>query len=420
MLSLHDIQAARERIADHLYVSPCARSETFSRRCEAHAFFKLENLQMTGSFKERGALNKILQLAEAEIERGVVAASAGNHAQAVAYHASKAGVRASIVMPHRTPLIKVANTRAYGAEVILAGDNFDEAYAVAREKEEQERSTFLHPFDDEQVIAGQGTLALELVEQVPDLEVVIAPVGGGGLIAGLGIALKALLPKSTLIGVQAAAAPAMQRSLQAGRSTVVPLRDTIADGIAVKQPGRMTLEYVQRYVDDMVCVDEEEIANAILLLLEQEKTVVEGAGAVPLAALYNGHVPLARGRTTVIVLSGGNIDVNVISRIIERGLAKDGRLVRLQVQLHDEPGALANLLLKVSQCRVNVIEVHHNRAFNEVGLAEVHVELTLETRGRDHVEELKSALAHDGYTLGDFTGGHPTSTAAGAHESDSC
>ena len=397
MISLADIQAARERIADRIYKSPCALSETFSRRCGATTLFKLENLQMTGSFKERGALNRILQLRPAEKAAGVIAASAGNHAQAVAYIAGQEGIRASIVMPRATPLIKIANTRSHGAEVLLEGNSFDEAYAVARRKQEDDGSTFLHPFDDERVIAGQGTIGLELLEQVPDVEVVISPIGGGGLISGIGVACKSLKPDILLIGVQAAAVPSMQRSLEAGEPTLTAQQDTIADGIAVKKPGELTLEYVRRYVDDVVSVSEEEIANAILLLLEQEKSVVEGAGAATLAALYNGHVPLARGRKTVMVLSGGNIDVNLLSRIIERGLAKDGRLVRLELQIHDEPGALAKLLLEIGRCQANVIEVHHNRAFNEVGLAEVAVELTLETRGEEHVAEIRSALAKRGY-----------------------
>ncbi len=397
MISLADIQAARERIADRIYKSPCALSETFSRRCQATTLFKLENLQMTGSFKERGALNRILQLRPAEKAAGVIAASAGNHAQAVAYIAGQEGIRASIVMPRGTPLIKIANTRSHGAEVLLEGNNFDEAFAVARRKQEDDGSTFLHPFDNERVIAGQGTIGLELLEQVPDLEVVISPIGGGGLISGIGVACKSLKPDILLIGVQAAAVPSMQRSLEAGEPTLTVQQDTIADGIAVKKPGELTLEYVRRYVDDVVSVSEEEISNAILLLLEQEKSVVEGAGAATLAALYNGHVPLARGRKTVMVLSGGNIDVNLLSRIIERGLAKDGRLVRLELQIHDEPGALAKLLLEIGRCQANVIEVHHNRAFNEVGLAEVAVELTLETRGEEHVAEIRSALAKRGY-----------------------
>lgn len=399
MLELDDIQAAYERIRASVYYSPCAYSQTFSKRCDTKAHFKLENLQMTGSFKERGALNRILDLDDTERARGVVAASAGNHAQAVAYHARQAGISATIFMPRRTPLVKIANTRSHGAKVILEGDSFDEAYAAALDLEKSENRVFLHPFDDDAVIAGQGTVAIEIAQQVPDVEVVVVPIGGGGLISGVGIALKALRPEVKIIGVQALAVPSMQRSVASGRRETVHNRDTIADGIAVKRPGEKTLRYVERFVDNIVCVDEEEIANAILLLLEREKTVVEGAGAVTLAAVANGHVPEAIGKRTVMILSGGNIDVNLLSRIIERGLAKDGRLVKIEASIQDEPGALAKLLQQVGEQGVNVIEVHHNRAFNDLGLAEVTVELTLETRGRDHLHRLAEALRESGYAL---------------------
>jgi threonine dehydratase len=335
---------------------------------------------MTGSFKERGALNKILQLPASARQRGVIAASAGNHAQAVAYHAARDGIPATIVMPRRTPLIKVANTRQHGAEVILHGNDFDEAYARAVEIERERGLVAIHPFDDEAVIAGQGTIALELLEQEPELDVVVVPIGGGGLISGIAVAIKALRPGVAVIGVEAAACPAMKASLEAGSRVTTPaIGHTIADGIAVKQPGELTLEYARRFVDDVVTVDEEEIANAVLLLLEQEKTVTEGAGAVALAAVYNGRVPAARGKggrdrggrvpRVAMIVSGGNIDVNILSRIIERGLAKDGRLVRLEVQLPDEPGALAALLGEVGRQAANVIEVHHERTFSDLGLA---------------------------------------------------
>jgi threonine dehydratase len=397
MLEPRDFAEARARIADRIYLSPCARSETFSRRCGATTFFKLENLQMTGSFKERGALNKMRQLSPAARRRGVIAASAGNHAQAVAYHAAQDGIPATIVMPRRTPLIKVANTRQHGAEVILHGNDFDEAYARSLELQQERGLHAIHPFDDEAVIAGQGTIALELLEQVPDLQVVLVPVGGGGLISGIAVAIKGLRPRVKVIGVEAAAYPAMARSVEAGRPVTVAAATTIADGIAVKRPGVLTLAYVKRFVDDLVTVDEEEIANAVLLLLEQEKTVTEGAGAVALAALYNRRVPIARGKRTVMILSGGNIDVNILSRIIERGLVKDGRLVRLEVQLPDEPGALAALLAEVGRLQANVIGVHHERTFSDLGLARVAVELTLETRGADHVRQLEASLRDHGF-----------------------
>ncbi len=404
MLELADIYAARDRIQNSVYCSPCAFSQTFSKRCDTKAYFKLENLQMTGSFKERGALNRILELDDAERARGVVAASAGNHAQAVAYHARQAGISATIFMPRRTPLIKIANTRSYGARVILEGDSFDEAYAAAADLERQENRVFVHPFDDDAVIAGQGTVGLEILEQVPDVEVVVVPIGGGGLISGIAIAMKALRPEIQIIGVQAAAVPSMRESVRSGCRETVENRDTIADGIAVKRPGERTLRYVERYVDDIVCVSENEIANAILLLLEREKTVVEGAGAVGLAAVANGHIPAVIGKRTVMVLSGGNIDVNLLSRIIERGLAKDGRLVKIEATIQDEPGALAKLLQQVAAEGANVIEVHHNRAFNELGLAKVTVALTLETRGRDHLLKLTASLKASGFSLHNMGG----------------
>ena len=397
MLEARHIVEARERIRDRIYLSPCARSETFSKRCGAITFFKLENLQMTGSFKERGALNKMRQLTPAERRRGVIAASAGNHAQAVAYHAQRDGIPATIVMPRRTPLIKVANTRGHGAEVVLHGNDFDEAYAHALTIERERRLVAVHPFDDDAVIAGQGTIALELLEQEPELQVVVVPVGGGGLISGIAIALKGLKPRVKVIGVEAEVCPAMKASVAAGRRVTVHAGTTIADGIAVKRPGKLTLEYVSRYVDDLVTVDEEEIANAVLLLLEQEKTVTEGAGAVALAALYNRRIKSAQGKRTVMILSGGNIDVNLLSRIIERGLAKDGRLVRLEVQLPDEPGSLAALLAEVGRQSANVIAVHHERTFSDLGLATVAVELTLETRGAEHLRQLEAALAEQGF-----------------------
>jgi threonine dehydratase len=397
MVEARHVVEARERIRDRIYLSPCARSETFSRRCGATTFFKLENLQMTGSFKERGALNKILQLSPRERRKGVIAASAGNHAQAVAYHANRDGIPATIVMPRRTPLIKVSNTRGHGAEVVLFGNDFDEAYAHALEIQRERGLVAIHPFDDAAVIAGQGTIALELLEQEPELEVVLVPVGGGGLISGIAVAIKHFRPRVKVIGVEAEAAPAMKKSVEAGRRVTVGSGTTIADGIAVKRPGALTFDCVRRWVDDMVTVDEEEIANAVLLLLEQEKTVTEGAGAVTLAALYNRKVPAARGKRTAMIVSGGNIDVNILSRIIERGLVKDGRLVRLEVQLPDEPGSLAALLAEVGRQSANVIEVHHERTFSDLGLARVAVELTLETRGGDHVRQLEAALLDQGF-----------------------
>jgi len=397
-LSLSDVEAARQRLSETIYASPCAYSETLSRLTGSRCFVKLENLQMTGSFKERGAANRLLTLSEAERIRGVVAASAGNHGLAVAFHSERLGIRSVIVMPEWAPLIKVTSARYHGAEVVLAGANYDEAYAHARGIQTERRLTFIHPFDDPAVIAGQGTLGLELLEQCPDMDAVVVPVGGGGLISGVALVIKAKNPKVQLIGVQAEEMAAMQASLSAGQRIILPAAATIADGIAVRQVGECTFELAMKYVDSVVTVNEAEIANAILLLLEIEKTVVEGAGATTLAALVNKKIALA-GKTVVLVLSGGNIDVNVISRIIERGLVKDGRLVRLSVLLQDRPGALARLAALVAESRANVLHISHDRAFSHARIGETQVELTLETSGRQQIEAVKRRLGDAGYQV---------------------
>ena len=399
MIGLDDVRAARSRIGDAVYRSPCARSEHFSRRSGAVTYFKLENLQMTGSFKERGALNRLLTLRPEERACGTITASAGNHAQAVAFHASRLGISSVVVMPKRTPLIKVTNTRDLGAEVILHGDDFDAAYAHARLIEAERGLTFVHPFDDDHVIAGQGTIGLELLEEVPDLDVVIVAIGGGGMISGIATAVKALRPQIEVIGVQTAAVPSMVRSVERGEPILVPPAITIADGIAVKRPGVRTLEIVRRRVDDIVTVTEEEIANAMLLLLEREKTVAEGAAATTLAALVNGRVPRAAGRKVCMVLGGGNVDVNLLARVIERGLLKDQRRVRFDVKLQDRPGALAGLLRLVADAEANVLEVHHERAFEGVSLGEVDVQLTLETRGAEHAAVIVSRIEAAGLEI---------------------
>lgn len=397
MIGIQDIREASERLDDYIKKTPCQSSEAFSRLSGASVCLKLENQQFTGSFKERGALNKLLSLSEDERRRGVICASAGNHAQGVAFHAGRLGIPATIVMPDRTPLIKISRTRGFGARVELAGANFDEAYAEARRIQEKERLTFVHPFDDDFVMAGQGTIGLELIEQVPDLDAVIVPIGGGGLIAGVATAVKALSPKVRVYGVQTAAFPSMQRSVEAGEPVTVASGSTIADGIAVKRPGDKTLRVIQERVDGIVTVSEEEIANAIVLLLEEEKTVAEGAGAAALAALIHGHLPDLRGKRCAVVISGGNIDVNLLSRIIERGLVKEGRLVRLVVTVEDRPGGLARLTTLVAAQHANVIEIHHDRAFADSGFGETQIEMTLETRGPDHVRSIRESLEKAGY-----------------------
>lgn len=398
MVTLPDVQAALGRIRDRIYLSPCARTETLSRLSGTSAFLKLENLQMTGSYKERGALNTLLLAGEAERARGLIAASAGNHAQGVAYHAGRLGVKATIVMPESTPIMKVANTRAHGARIVLHGANYDEAYAEARRLEQVEGLTFVHPFDDPRIIAGQGTVGLEILDQVPEVDAILVPIGGGGLVSGVAVAAKALRPEVRIVGVETEVLPSMLAALEAGRPVTLEPASTIADGIAVKRAGDLTFEHVRRLVDEIVTVSEEEIASAILYLLEKEKTVAEGAGAVTVAALMNRRAAGLEGRRVVAIVSGGNIDVNLVARIIERGLVKDGRLVRVSVALTDKPGQLAKVSAIIAHHRANVIEVHHTRAF-ATRFGDTTLQLTLETRGLEHVQEILQALRERGYQV---------------------
>jgi threonine dehydratase len=398
MVTLQDVQAALGRIRDRIYVSPCARTETLSRLTGTSAHLKLENLQMTGAYKERGALNKLLLLSPAERDLGLIAASAGNHAQAVAYHAGRLGVKATIVMPETTPITKVANTRAHGARIVLHGASYDEAYAEARRLEQAEGLTFVHPFDDPAIIGGQGTVGLEILEQDPAVETIVVPIGGGGLVSGVAVAAKETRPGVRVVGVETEVLPCMVAALEAGKPVTLEAANTVADGIAVKRAGELTLDHVKRYVDDIVTVSEEEIASAILYLLEKEKTVAEGAGAVAVAALMQRKIRGVEGRNVVAVVSGGNIDVNLVARVIERGLVKDGRLVRISVALQDKPGQLAKVSAIVAHHRANVIEVHHTRAF-AYRFGDTTLQLTLETRGPEHVEELLTALRERGYQV---------------------
>jgi threonine dehydratase len=384
-LTLEAIQGAMGRIRDSIYLSPCARSENFSQLTGNSVYLKLDNLQRTGAFKERGALNKLLTLTPEERSHGVIAASAGNHAQGVAYHAGKHGVRAQIVMPLTTPLIKVSATKSYGAEIILHGANYDEACEEAVRRSHQYGLTFIHPFDDEIVMAGQGTMGLEIIQQVPDIEAVVAPIGGGGLISGVACAIKESNPRVRVIGVQPARLPSMKVAIAEGKPVTLSPAATIADGIAVRRAGDRTLRLVQKYVDEIVTVDEEEIANAILLLL-----------AASIAALINRKTSLSGNKVAVLVC-GGNIDVSLLSRIMERGLVKDGRLVRLRVHLPDYPGALHRLTGILAQHRANIVETAYDRAYYGVNLGDTAIDITMETRGPDHIAELLSALSASGY-----------------------
>ena len=395
-VTLSSIQIARARIGESIYISPCQLSHDLSELTGLPLHLKLENLQRTGSFKERGALNKLLTLSETERKSGVITASAGNHAQGVAFHAAALGIHAQIVMPLATPQIKVAATRGFGAEIILHGASYDEACDEALRRRIEEGRTFIHPFDDAEIISGQGTLGLELLEQVPDLEAVVVPIGGGGLIAGVACALKETNPKIRVVGVEPEKLPSMLRAREAGHPVTISPEATIADGIAVRRTGDLPLSLVTRYVDEIVTVDDEEVASAILLLLEQEKTLAEGAGAAALAAVVRSKTNL-RHRRTVVLISGGNIDVSLLAKIIERGLVKDGRLLRVRVYLQDRPGALHSLTQILARERANIVETVHNRAYYGVSLGETVIDVTLETRGATHITAISHALREAGF-----------------------
>jgi threonine dehydratase len=399
MLRYEDIVQARERIAGHVVLTPCTPSEAFGEMFGGKAWFKFENLQRTGSFKERGALNRMLALSADERRRGVVCASAGNHAQGVAFHARRLGIPATIVMPERTPLVKVSNTRGFGATVVLHGSVYDEAMKRALELRDEHGLTLIHPFDDYAIMAGQGTIGLELLEQCPEMDVVVVAVGGGGIIAGIACAIKSQRPEVRVIGVEAATLPAAERSMAAGELVTIPPGQTIADGIAVRRIGEHTLPELQAWVDEVVLVPEDQIADAVLLLLEREKTVAEAASATTVAAVVNGHVPDVAGKNVVMLLSGGNIDVSVLSRIIDRGLRKDGRVAELRVVTDDRPGSLARLTAVIAEAGANVLQLNQRRSIGGLWITEAEVDLTLETRGREHVDELVRHLREMGYRV---------------------
>ncbi len=389
-------RAAARALAGVAHTTPVLPSQTFSRMAGCRVGLKCENLQRAGSFKVRGAAVRMGALAPRQRAKGVVAASAGNHAQGVALAAARAGIRATVVMPLHTPIAKAAATEGYGARVILHGETFDDALARARELEASTGATLIPAFDDPLVILGQGTLGLEILHQVPACDAIVAPVGGGGLIAGIALAARLLRPRVRIYGVQAVGAAAFARSLARGRILGLDAARTIADGIAVRRPGDVTFPIVQREVEDVVTVDDEEIAAALVLLLERAKLVAEGAGAAALAALLYGKLPLA-GKTVVAVISGGNIDSNILSRLLDKGLAKAGRYLALEVPLADRPGALRDLLAVVAGEQANVISVNHDRLDPRVAVDRVEVALTVEVRDRAHGHRLLEALAARGY-----------------------
>ncbi|MCC7195573.1 MAG: threonine ammonia-lyase [Gemmatimonadaceae bacterium] len=395
-VTLAAVREARERIHDGIVRTPVVPALAMRDRLPCALHVKLESAQRTGSFKDRGALNRMLDLSDDERKSGVVTASAGNHAQAVAYHGARLGVSVEVVMPEHTPLVKVANTRGFGAGVRFHGATLSDAMTEARRIEADDHRVFVHAFDDDRVIAGQGTLGLELLEQVPEMTAVVVPIGGGGLISGTAIAIREQRPDIRIFGVEAAAAPSALASRRAGHVVHIETRDTIADGIAVKRVGDRTFPLIQRYVDDIVAVEEPRIAAAVHLLLEREKFMAEGAGATPLAALIDGQLPLHKDDVAVMVLSGGNIDVNLVGRIIDRGLVADGRLARLSVMVRDLPGSLAHITRLVADAGANVLEVAHRRAFADIGVRDVKIIMYLETHGRDHLTAIIDLLARDG------------------------
>lgn len=398
MLNFTDVEEARRRIRDQIYVSPLSYSETISRMSSSKVFFKLDNLQMTGSFKERGALNRLLSLTQDEAEHGVIAASAGNHGMAVAFHSRRLNVESTIVMPLHAPLIKVGRVRQYGAQTILHGEDYDGAFTQAQRLSQERGLTFLHAFNDPTIIAGQGTIGLELHEQNSQLDAVIVPVGGGGLIAGIALVLKVLNPRIRIIGVQAEVIPSMKAALEKGEPISLAPATTIADGIAVRKVGETALDLVKKHVDEIVTVSEGEIANAVLLLLEIEKTVAEGAAAAPLAALINKKVNLT-DKNIALIVSGGNIDVNLISRIIEKGLIQDGRLSRFSVVISDRPGNLARLSQRIADLDANILQIGQSRGFGPIAIDQTEVELVVETAGLNHVERIRSELSKDGFQV---------------------
>lgn len=393
-VEIDDVRAAAGRLAGHLVRTPCLKSQTLSTICGAEVWLKFENHQFTASFKERGALNKLSLLTPEQRAAGVIAVSAGNHAQGVAYHARKLGIPAVIVMPRFTPHVKVEHTRAHGAEVILFGDNFDEAKAHAMTVMAQRGLTLVHPYDDAEVIAGQGTIALEMLADAPNLDSIIVPIGGGGMISGIAVAAKALRPDIEIVGSETVRFPSMLCALQ-GREPKFGV-STLADGIAVKEPGKLTLALVRQLVKDVVLVDEGDIEAAILLLLEVEKTVVEGAGAVGLATLLKYKARFA-GKRVGLVLCGGNIDPLTLADVIQRGMVRTGRLSRLAVTLRDLPGSLARVTAVIAEANANIEEVHHQRAFTTLPLQETEVEFVLETRGFEHVKHVIERLEAAGF-----------------------
>lgn len=396
MLSLSDIQAARRRIKSGIYYSPCPRSEPLSEAVGAQIFCKLDHLQRTGSFKERGARNALLLLDDERRGLGVVAASAGNHALGLAYHGKLLSIPVTVVMPQYAPLIKITTCQRLNAKVVVAGNSFGEARERADQFAQEQKLTYIHGYDDWNIIAGQGTMALEILDQVPEMDAIVVPVGGGGLIAGVGLAIKALKPSVKVIGVAAENTPSFASALAAGKPVNVQNGATLADGLAVPAVGANAFEIAREVVDQFVLVSENEIALAILRILELEKSVVEGAAASSLAALLSGKLPELAGKRIVLPFCGGNIDPGVLNRVIERGLVADGRLFRFIAMISDRPGGLASLTKVIAGTGASVKEITHDRAFCAADVSAVQVGCVVETRDRAHIEALKRALDEAG------------------------
>ncbi len=396
MVSLQDIYQARENLTGIIHKTNLDLSHTFSEIAGNLVFLKTENLQKTGSFKIRGAYNHIVSLSPQERAKGVIAASAGNHAQGVAYGATRAGIPSTIVMPEGAPISKLIATQGYGAKVILHGNVYDDAYNKALEIQKEQGATFVHAFDNREVIAGQGTIGLEILDEAPDIDAILVPIGGGGLISGIAVAVKALKPRVKIIGVEAAEAACFKASRGSGKICSLERAHTIADGIAVKRPGELTYNLIERYVDDIVTVSDGEIASTILLLLERAKLVAEGAGATALAALIYKKTQLKNKRIAAVI-SGGNIDMNFISRIIEKGLVKTGRNVKLKAIITDKPGNLQHFLRIIAENKANVIAIHHDRLKEEIPLDQAVVQIVLETQSSEHVNIIVKNLNQAGF-----------------------
>ncbi len=403
MTTFPEIEAAADRIKGAVYYSPCTQSIPLSELTGMQIYCKLDNLQRTGSFKERGARNALAQLPEAQKQKGVIAASAGNHAQALAYQGRLLGVPATVVMPKFAPLIKIHNCRKLGATVILEGNDFAEAKARAHEIAAEQGLAYIDGYDDPAIIAGQGTAGLEVVAQVPDFDAIIVPVGGGGLLAGVSLAVKTLRPEAKVIAVEADHVASFSAALEAGKPVRIETRPTLADGLAIAQVGTNAFEIARQHTDKVVLVNEEQIALSILRLVELEKSVVEGAAATPFAACLSGKLPELAGKRVVLLLCGGNIDPNVLSRVIERGLVADGRLSRFKAIISDRPGGLADLTTQIAAVGASIKQVVHDRAFASSDVSAVNVLCTVETRDREHLEEVLNRLHERGVRTSDVT-----------------